>query len=100
MKVSRLNERGIATLEGWIESVKVGGSHQAPMTILNDRATTEELGVNVEVEPRQFDTRLEAAEYLYTRFSAAGLTEIDRDRGLWAWLSFYFFDSVCPPGKG
>jgi len=100
MKVARLNESGIAKFAGWVETVKVGGAIQAPLSLLTDPAATEPLGVELDVEARTFANRFEAAEYLHTRFTAAGLTDVERDRGLWAWLSLFYFDAVCPAGKG
>ena len=99
MKIARLNESGIATFAGWLETLKQGGSVQAPTSLLGNPAATVPLAVQVEIEQRTFATRLEAAEYLFSRFTAAGLTDVDRDRGLWAWLSLFYFDSVCPVGK-
>ena len=100
MKVARLNESGIATFAGWLETLKQGGSVQAPTSLLGNPAATEPLAIQVEIEQRTFATRFEAAEHLFDRFTAAGLTDVDRDRGLWAWLSLFYFDSVCPIGKG
>lgn len=100
MKARRLNESGIAIFAGWMETLKQGGSVQAPASLLTNPETAEALAVVVEVEPRTFANRFEVAEYLFTRFSAAGLTDVDNDRGLWAWLSLFYFDSVCPAGKG
>jgi hypothetical protein len=60
----------------------------------------EPLAVEIEVEARTFANRFEAAEYLLNRFAPAGLTDIERDSGLWAWLSLFYFDAVCPPGRG
>jgi hypothetical protein len=100
MKAGRLNESGIAIFAGWLETLKQGGSVQAPASLLTNPETTEALAVAVEVEQRTFANRFEAAEYLFTRFTAAGLTDVDNDRGLWAWLSLFYFDAVCPAGKG
>lgn len=100
MKTARLNENGIAVFAGWLEILKQGGSVQAPTTLLTDPETIEALPVEVDVEQRTFVNRFEAAEYLFNRFAEAGLTDVDRDRGLWAWLSLFYFDSVCPAGKG
>jgi hypothetical protein len=83
-----------------MESLKQGGSLQTPVSILTDAQSTEPLGVNIEVEARTFANRFEVAEYLHSRFAPADLTDIERDRGLWAWLSLFYFDVVCPPGKG
>src|SRR5688572_29968043 len=100
MKVARLNEAGLATFAGWLESLKAGGSLQAPTPLLSDPQSTEEVAAEIEVEPRAFANRFEAAEYLYSRFTAGGLNDVERDGGLWAWLSLFYFDDVCPPGRG
>jgi hypothetical protein len=100
MKVARLNESGIGIFAGWLETLKQGGSVQAPMSLLANPETTETLAVEVEVDQRTFANRFEAAEYLFNQFAAAGLTDVDNDSGLWAWLSLFYFGSVCPAGKG
>jgi len=100
MKAARLNEASIATCAAWLETLKAGGSVLAPTSLLTEPTAIEPLVADVEVEPRGFANRFEAAEYLHTRFSAAGLTDVEQDRGLWAWLSLFYFDAVCPPGKG
>ena len=100
MKAGRLNAGGLAIFAGWLETLKQGGSVQAPTSLLANPETTEALAVAVEVEQRTFANRFEAAEYLFTRFTTAGLTDVDNDGGLWAWLSLFYFDSVCPAGKG
>jgi hypothetical protein len=99
MRVQRLTEAGITTFAGWLESLKAGGQLQAPTALLTDPQNSEPLAAEMEVEPRDFANRFEAGEYLYTRFSASGLTDVERDRGLWAWLSLFYFDAVCPVGK-
>ncbi len=100
MKVARLNASGLTTFAGWLDSLKVDGSIQAPTALLIDDQNTEPLSAEVQVEQRSFTNRFEVAEYLHTQFSAAGLMDVQRDAGLWAWLSLFYFDSVCPSGKG
>jgi len=100
MRVARLNENGLANFEGWLDSIRQGGSLDVPTATLTDTQFVEPLGVDVEVEPRSFANRFEAAEYLHERFAAAELTNVERDRGLWAWLSLFYIDAVCPAGTG
>jgi hypothetical protein len=100
MKAARLNETSIATFAAWLETLKAGGSVLAPTALLSDPQATEPLAAEVEVEERGFASRFEAAEYLHNRFTAAGLTDVEQDRGLWAWLSLFYFDAVCPAGRG
>lgn len=100
MKAARLNETSIATFAAWLETLKAGGSLLAPTALLSDPHAIEPLAAEVEVEQRSFTSRFEAAEYLHNRFTAAGLTDVEQDRGLWAWLSLFYFDAVCPAGRG
>lgn len=100
MKVARLNASALATFAGWVEALKAGGSIQAPTSLLMNEQSTEPLSADVEVEARDFTSRFEAAEYLHTQFSTAGLSDVEGDQGLWAWLSLFYFDVVCPPGRG
>ena len=88
------------TFAGWLETLKTGGSLLPPTGLLASLDSTESLGTDVEVEARTFASRFEAAEYLHARFTAADLTDVERDRGLWAWLSLFYFDAVCPAGRG
>lgn len=99
MKLARLNEKGIATFAGWLESVKSGGVVQKPEAILTSPDFTEPLSTEIEVESRLFESRYQAAEYFYGLFSTANLTDLDQDAGLWAWLSLFYFESVCPADR-
>lgn len=100
MKVARLNENSLATFATWLDALKSGTAVLAPTSLLSDPQAIEPLPADVEVEARGFASRFEAADYLHSRFAAAGLTEVEQDRGLWAWLSLFYFDAVCPPGRG
>src|SRR5262249_52817530 len=59
-----------------------------------------ELVGNIEVEERSFHSRMEVARYLDGLLGKADLEEVERDAGLWAWLTLFYFDQVCPEGKG
>ena len=100
MKVARLNHAGLKTFAGYMESLKHGAAHQVPTGLLTSPENTELLSVNLEVELRDFASRFDAAEYLHQRFTAVGLADAERDAGMWAWLSLFYFDSVCPAGPG
>lgn len=99
MKVARLNENSIAIFAAWLEALKSGGSLLAPTALLGNAQGIESLPVDIHVEERGFASRYEVAEYLNDRFSSVGLVDVERDRGLWAWLSLFYIDVVCPPGE-
>lgn len=96
MKAQRLNENGLSRFADWLESLKSGNTTTTPVSLLTDQAYIDPLGKEVEVAPAGFANRYEAAEYLHNTFTAAGLTDIEHDSGLWAWLSLFYFDAVCP----
>ena len=48
----------------------------------------------VELNEMAFPSRMEAARFLHSVL--APISEPERNKGLWAWLSLFFFDAVCP----
>jgi len=99
--VRRLTESGIAEFAAWLRGLGSAPGAEPPRRLLEDEAHSERLGVTIEVEPRTFPRRYEAGEYLYHLIHGRGLHEPERDAGLWAWLSLFFIDQVCPAdGQG
>jgi hypothetical protein len=76
--------------------IREGQSVEVPTELLEDAAHTEVVSAEVNVEPRAFASRLELGEYLNGLLNPLPIEEIDRNRGLWAWLSLRLFDVVCP----
>ena len=76
MRVARLNQTGIALFTGWLETLKEGGLLQTPVSVLTDAQHTDPLDVDVEVEPRSFANRFEAAAYLYERFAGGAIKSV------------------------
>src|SRR5438093_350771 len=99
MKLRRLNATGIGRLGTFLDSLTTGAPESRPDWVLTDPATSDEVSPPIEIDQRTFGNRFEAARYLDERFTAAGLTGIRHDKGLWAWLAFFYFDELCPPDK-
>jgi hypothetical protein len=57
---------------------------------------TELIQGDVEVGSRGFSNRLEAGIFLNDLIDTTGINLPERDRGLWTWLTLFFFDAVCP----
>lgn len=96
--VRRLNGAGIARLTEFLDSLRTETPQGAPTAILTHPETSEAIEANVEVEPRAFGTRIAVAQYMNDRFQASMLENVERDRGLWAWLALFYFDELCPAG--
>jgi hypothetical protein len=100
MKLSRLNATGVERFAKWLDLLRGDGTLDPPLGLLQDPYCTETIGVDVELKDEVFLSRFEAASTLYAAFSSTGLTGIEHDRGMWAWLSLFYIDSTCPLVKG
>ncbi|HBI47094.1 MAG TPA: hypothetical protein DDY78_30210 [Planctomycetales bacterium] len=95
----RLNAVGMERLAGFLDSLKTEMAQGAPVDILTHPDTSQDVGVAIEIEPRTFGSRLEAARYLDGKLSDSGLRDVERDIGLWGWLALFYFDELCPADK-
>lgn len=96
MKVRKLNEIGIKYMGDFLDSLVTESPAKYPPSMLIDPATSDSIGVEIEIENHSFSTKFDAAYYLDKLFSDACLQDITRDKGLWSWLSLFFFESLCP----
>ena len=96
MSVRRLNDQGIERFTAFLDSLSGDAPMPYPSALLTDPDGTVEIQPTIEVEQRAFGSRYAAAEYLYNVFKDSNLTDIERDRGLWAWLSLFYFEQLCP----
>src|SRR5262245_52923917 len=94
----RLNEAGLRRLTEFLDSLKTDTPQGVPGAILTHADTSEDIGAVIDVEGRTFGSRFAAAEDLHARL--AGLRDVEQDRGLWAWLALFYFEELCPPGRG
>jgi len=97
MKLRRLNEKGLEAFADFIDRLTIDPTLMPPTEILEDSDKTDVYKPSVEVERRRFFSRFEAAAYLHAMFIEAGISDSDLDRGVWAWLSLYWFDELRPP---
>lgn len=91
-----LNSTGIKKFENYLINLKEHGSAEYPARVLQDDACTEIFEGKVEVNCRTFDTKFDAAEYLYSKFGRLPQARIQYNRGLWAWLALFYFEAICP----
>ena len=68
--------------------------------LLTDPNYTEPFPLGeAQVEPRRFTSRRDFAVYIDSCFQAAGIANDVDIRGMWEWLSVFYFDQLRPPGK-
>jgi len=96
MKLSRFNSDGVAALATYRTRLSLEANLPPPVQMLEDSALTEEISGAIDVPKRSFETRLEAGQFLNELLENSGITLPERDRGLWSWLTLFYFDNVCP----
>jgi hypothetical protein len=96
MKLRRLTDTGIEAFSNYLAKLRAEPTLAPPVQLLDSPGVSEPLKTDAAVEPRPFATRLDAAEYLHGLLAGSGLVGLDRDRGLWTWLTLYYFDQLCP----
>jgi hypothetical protein len=95
--VRALTSTGLEQFRAYLAQIRGGANVEPLWSLLEDPAATEELSRDVSVEPRWFSSRWSVGEYLNAQLAALPPREVEGNRGLWAWLSLYYFDQVCPP---
>ncbi len=101
MKLHRFNDEGIKRFSQFLDSLSADASVVLPTDLLTDSTCVVPVPPDPEIQARQFANRMEAARYLDGVLSCVTGTDVERDVGLWAWLSLFYFDQLCPrDGQG
>jgi hypothetical protein len=96
MKLHRFNENGLNRFGQFLDALMGDPSFGIPGELLTHPACAEVVPPGIDIELRQFSDRMEAARYLDEILSDVTDRDIPRDAGLWAWLTLYYFDQLCP----
>src|SRR5262245_17624970 len=95
----RLNEAGITRFEQYLAVLRGGGTANPPTDALTSAEHSEPLGVEIEVQDRDFTTRRDWAKSIHEKFEGKGLKNVERDVGLWAWLALFYVKRLLPSKK-
>jgi hypothetical protein len=97
-RLRSLNSRGIDEFRGFLQRIRDGEEFQANPAILYLDDYSQRLPRPIEIAPRTFASKFEAAEYL-----AGVLADVPApadDIGLWSWLALFYFDQLSPIDAG
>ena len=97
MRLHRLTDSGMERMGEFLDSLTSAAPLPFPNDLISAGEMTKVVEPEAEISRRSFATRMEAAEYLHGVLSDAGIPDVDRDKGLWSWLSLVYFDVLCPP---
>lgn len=99
MKLHSFTDAGLVRFSGYLDSLRDDPSLAPPKQILDDPEFSSVLSADIELSSEPLPSRMDAARLLHSALAA--IPQPERNKGLWAWLSLFYFDSVCPPdGNG
>lgn len=99
MRLARLTKAGLAQFGNYLDLLTSEPARLPPADILESSEFSESLDNDIDVQPSMPSTRLEMAKRLMGLLDNADLNEVERDSGLWAWLTLFHFDVVCPKDR-
>jgi hypothetical protein len=101
MKLHRFNDDGIGRFSQFLDTLSADPALAVPTDLLTDAAYVIPVSPGLEIHAQQFANRMDAARCLDSVLSEVTGINVERDTGLWTWLSLFYFDQLCPPdGRG
>lgn len=97
--VKALNNVGLGQLRSYLDRLREGHGDEPPYDLLEQAHAVSELSVEVPIRADTFANRWDLGRYVCEVLSPLPGKEIERNKGLWAWLSLFFFEQVCPVGR-
>lgn len=97
MKIRRLTTEGIATFADYLDHLEDEPKRMVPTQLLEHTTCSEIFGKPTDIQKKTFGSRYAAADYLDAALGKTGVADVERDVGLWAWLTLFYFDELCPP---
>lgn len=100
MKLRRFNEAGIKAFREELALLRANPDRDPNPQLLEHREFTELVQPEIQVAQEFFRTKAETARYLTAVLGKIPAVTVERDAGLWSWLSLFYFDSVCNRSQG
>ena len=94
--IRSFNRQGIEAFRGVIQQFADGAKGSVPEELLTSDRYSSVVPGSVQIEQRVFTEKIDAAHYLTPRIEHLQIANKYYATGLWAWLSAFYFDSVCP----
>ncbi len=99
-RLRSFNEAGVDAFREYLDSLKDSPSELPPIELLDDKSRTDSIEIRIDIDDqRVFKNKWEFGGYLNEKLSVLASEQIDRNIGMWSWLSLCYFDLVCPLSK-
>jgi len=100
MILRQFNADGIEAFRAFLAECRDKPNTRVPTELLEDYRLTQLVVPPVEIEKRRLVKKADAATYLAKVLEQIPETHVANNVGLWAWLTLFFFDDVCPTANG
>ena len=100
MELRRFNRKGIEHFRAALAICREAPTSDISPELLTSNELSDLVIPSIEVEPKSFVTKRDAAVYFKQLLDPIPKQELLHDSGLWSWLSVFYFDIVCPKRAG
>ena len=98
MILKRFNDQGMEAFINYRNGLLIAPDTSPPVELLENPAFSETVKPETIIDNKVFETRLDAGKYLYEIIvNRAKISRTEKDRGLWLWLTLFYFNQLCPP---
>lgn len=94
--IKKFNNAGLSEFERLINEIRLGNLDRIPDEVLFDRDYITPFEPVVNIERVDFKDKWELIPYICAGLDLKSNKELYFDKGLWTWLSAFFFDNICP----
>jgi hypothetical protein len=99
-EVRSFTDKGLEVAKQFLDELRECKTQVTIEQILSDETLVIKPYPGITIEQRQFSNRRRAANYFHERFALIPADKVRREAGLWTWLTFVYFDQVCPVTDG
>jgi len=96
LALRRFNQEGLNSFRDFLSSCRKEPTLEIPIELLENSALTEIISSGIIVKKMHLETKHDTAIYLNNLLKTLNTEDVQLDAGLWSWLAFLFFDSLCP----
>ncbi len=96
----RLTDVGLRRYQQFLDSLDTEKPETYNRTLLSSDEYSTSIGGGEVPDTCNAANRMEMGQLLYELLANSGLKDVALDRGFWSWLSWYWFDSLCPEKNG
>lgn len=91
-KLRAFTPKGVEKFAAFLQQIREGAEFHASPAILYDDDYARPLSKAIDIEPRTFASKFDAAQYLARTIGDVASDDV----GVWSWLALFYFDQLSP----